>query len=112
MALRDSVITNTAQLLDQIPRDVEFTYNQNMDKLRPLLQGSFVPYTTLLEKLHLPKLHVEVKKQKCFYHCNQKQSCQRIRETYDFVKILVKELGKRNKVFEGTTATMIGSTRE
>merc|ERR550517_1644478 len=48
-ALRDAVLANTAQLLDQIPRDVEFTYNQNMDKLRPLLGNSFVPYTTLLE---------------------------------------------------------------
>ena len=36
-ALRDAVLDNTAQLLDQIPRDVEFTYNENMDKLRPLL---------------------------------------------------------------------------
>ena len=35
-ALKDAVLANTAQLLDQVPRDVEFTYNQNMDKLRPL----------------------------------------------------------------------------
>merc|ERR1719397_1545318 len=32
-ALRDAVIANTAQLLDQIPRDVEFIYNQKKDKM-------------------------------------------------------------------------------
>merc|ERR1719391_256103 len=54
-ALREAVLTNTAQLLDQIPRDVEFTYNQNMDKLRPLIRDdTLVPYTTLLKHLHLP----------------------------------------------------------
>merc|ERR1719193_17568 len=59
-ALRDAVLANTAQLLDQIPRDVEFTYNQKIDKLRPLLeQDSLVPYTTLLKQLHQPKAHVD-----------------------------------------------------
>merc|ERR550517_1295153 len=54
-ALRDAVIANTGQLLDQIPRDVEFTYNQKKDKLRPLFrENSLVPYTTLLKQLHLP----------------------------------------------------------
>ena len=51
-ALRDAVLANTAQLLDQIPRDVEFTYNQKIDKLRPLFEGdALVPYTTLLKHL-------------------------------------------------------------
>ena len=56
-ALRDAVLANTAQLLDQIPRDVEFTYNQKIDKLRPLLgKDALVPYTTLLKHLHpLPR---------------------------------------------------------
>ena len=36
-ALKNAVLTNTAELLDQIPREVEFTYNQNMDNVRPLL---------------------------------------------------------------------------
>ena len=111
--LRDAVLTNTAQLLDQIPRDVEFTYNQNMDKLRPLIQeNTLVPYTTLLKQLHLPKVHVETKKPKCFFHCNQKESCQRIRETLGLANILTEELGKRNPVFEEMKVTMIGSTRE
>ena len=70
-ALRDSVLANTAQLLDQIPRDVEFTYNQNMDKLRPLLQNdSLVPHTTLLKQLHLPKAHFD--DMVCPSDCNRK----------------------------------------
>merc|ERR1719447_2131311 len=39
-ALRDAVLANTAELLDQMPRDVEFTYNNKMDKLKPLLSSS------------------------------------------------------------------------
>ena len=43
-ALRDAVLANTAELLDQMPRDVEFTYNRKMDKLKMLLASSMVPY--------------------------------------------------------------------
>ena len=106
------MLANTAQLLDRVPRDVEFTYNQKMAKLKPLLETSFVSYTTLLEKLHLSKVHAETKKPKCFYHCNQKESCQRIRETLSLVHMIAEELGKRNQVFEGMKVTLIGSTRE
>ena len=109
-ALRDAVLANTAQLLDQIPRDVEFTYNNKMDKLRPLLGSSFVPYTTLLETLHLPKVHANF--DKCFFNCDQKQSCRRIRETKRLVDLIAEELGRKNKVFEGMSVTLIGSTRE
>ena len=109
-ALRDAVLANFAQLLDQIPKDVEFTYNDNMDKLRPLLGSSFVPYTTLLETLHLPKVHANF--DKCFYNCDQKQSCGRIRETKRLVDLMAEDLGRGNKVFEGMTVTLIGSTRE
>ena len=111
-ALRDAVLANTARILDQIPRDVEFTYNRKMDKLKPLMKSSLVPFSSLLENLHLPKVHVEVKKPKCFFHCNQKQSCHRIRETLGLVHILVEELGRRNRVFEGINVSMIGSVRE
>merc|ERR1719495_1234421 len=58
-ALRDAVLANTAELLDQMPRDVEFTYNDKMEKLKPLLTEIMVPYTTLLKHLHLPKVHFE-----------------------------------------------------
>ena len=53
--LRDAVFANIAQLLDQIPRGVEFTYNPKRNKLKPLFVRSMVPYTTLLNNLHLPK---------------------------------------------------------
>ena len=109
-ALRDAVLANTAELLDQMPRDVEFTYNNKMDKLKPLLSSSMVPYTTLLENLHLPKAHYE--EATCPMVCGQKQNCHRIRETMSLVDLIVAELGKRFKVFEGMDIAMIGSTRE
>ena len=115
-ALKDAVLTNTAQLLDQIPRDAEFTYNQNMDKLAPTIgDNSFVPYTTLLNQLHLSKAHVNDKKHKpmlCPSDCSQKQSCQRIRETLGLVNIIKSKLGEKSTVFEGIEVSMIGSTRE
>lgn len=110
-ALRDAVLANTAELLDQMPRDVEFTYNNKMEKLKLLLTSStMVPYTTLLENLHLPKAHYE--EATCPMVCGQKQNCHRIRETMSLVDLIVAELGKRFKVFEGMDIAMIGSTRE
>ena len=116
-ALRDAVLANTAQLLDQIPRDVEFTYNQKIDKLRPLLgKDALVPYTTLLKHLHLPKAHFDdkepMKPMVCPSDCSQKQSCQRIRETLGLVHLVARKLGERSKIFEGIEMSMIGSTRE
>ena len=116
-ALNAAMLANTAEFLDQIPRNVEFTYNQNMDILRPLLVGdALVPYTTLLvlKQLHLPKAHVDNKDpmEACPSDCSQKQSCQRIRETLELVQLVAKKLGERSKVFEGIKMSMIGSTRE
>ena len=108
-ALRDAVLANTAKLLDQMPRDVEFTYNRKMDKLKPLLVSSMVPYTDLLKNLHLPEAHFQ---EECSLVCPQKQICQRIRETMNLVHLIVGGLGERFKVFEGIKVSMIGSTRE
>ena len=96
--LRFAVLANTAQLLDQIPRDVDFTYNQKMQKLRPLIgENSFVPYNTLLEKLHLPKVHVDDREPMamCPSDCSQKRSCERIRETLGLVGCIVKKRQKQ-----------------
>ena len=116
----DAVLESTAQLLDKIPRDVEFTYNQNMDKLGLLIQeNSLVPYITLLNQLHLPKVHVDDKEPMvtcpsdlATSDCSQKQSCQRIRETLSLVHLVSEKLGERSKVFEGMGVSLIGSTRE
>ena len=66
--------------------------------------------TTLLENLHLPKAHYE--ESTCPMVCGQKQNCHRICETMSLVDLIVAELGKRFKVFEGMDIAMIGSTRE
>ena len=109
-ALRTSVLSNNAHLLDRIPRDVEFTYNNKMDKLKPMIASQNVPYTTLLKNLHLPRAHFE--EATCPMACGQKQNCHRIREAMRLVDLIVAELGKKLKVFEGAEVSMIGSTRE
>ena len=72
--------------------------------------STMVPYTTLLENLHLPKALYE--EATCPVVCGQKQNCHRIRETMSLVDLIVAELGKRNKVLENIKFSMIGSTRE
>ena len=94
------MISQTVEILDQIPRDVEFTYNPKIEKLRPLVgTDTLVPYTTLLQKLHLPKAHFDdkepMKPMVCPSDCRQKQSCQRIRETLSLVHLVAKKLGER-----------------
>ena len=42
--LKEAVLANTAQLFDLIPKDVEFTYNQKIDLLKPFLQNdAYIP---------------------------------------------------------------------
>ena len=109
------MLSNTAQLFDQIPRDVEFTYNQNTTKLWPLIRENYlVPYATLLKHIHLPKVHVDDRNPLavCPSDCIQKSSCQRIRETLDLVHLVARRLGEGSTVFEGIEVSMIGSTRE
>ena len=111
------MLDNTAQLLDLIPEDVEFTYNQKIDLLKPLLQNdSYIPYTTLLKHLHLPKAHFDETEPNrpmvCPSDCSQKQSCQRIREILALAHQVARKVGERNKVFEGLEVSLIGSTRE
>ena len=111
-ALREVVSANTAQLLDRLPRDVEFDYNRKIVKLKPLLDTTFVPYAKLLKHLHLPKPHFGGMLPMCSLFCCQKQICRRVRETLDLVHLIVGEVGERIKVFEGIEVSMIGSTRE
>ena len=122
-ALKDAVLHNTAHLLNKMPRDVEFTYNEKMDKLRPLIEESFarvdckpnlVIYDTLIRELKKGRAHFDEKDENmdCPADCTQMRSCQRIRETLELVHLITRGLGERSKVFEGIEVSMIGSTRE
>ena len=106
------MLANTAELLDQMPRDVEFTYNKKMDKLKPLITDIMVPYAILLKNLHKSKAHFQGLLPICPPFCRQKKDCHRIRETKFLVKLIVGELGKKNKVFKKIKISMIGSTKE
>ena len=118
--LKDAVINQTAKLLDQIPRDVEFTYNKKFTKLKPLINNPIVPYKHLLEQLHLPKLHIgdrktrklQEKEAECPASCEQKLNCKRMREAINLVHIIAAKLGEVNEVFKELDVSLIGSTSE
>ena len=121
------ILNKTAGLLNILPKSVEFTYNSKFEKIKPLLTGSFVTYDKLLEELHVPSVHVGIKEEEynpmmtkkkkeewevCPDVCVQKRSCQRIRETYNLVKIIIKRLEEINPIFQGMQLTIVGSVRE
>ena len=118
--LKDAVINQTAKLLDQIPRDVEFTYNNKFTKLKPLINNPTVPYEHLLEQLHLPKLHIgdrktrklQEKEAECPASCRQRLNCKRMREALDLVHIIAFKLGEVEEVFKELNVSLIGSTSE
>merc|ERR1719500_292500 len=57
--LKESIINKTASIGDRLPKSVEFAYDDEMTKLRPLLSQSTVRYEDLLCALHVPPVHAE-----------------------------------------------------
>ena len=125
ISLQTFILNKTSGLLNLVPKSAEFPYNEKIEKLEPLLTGTLVTYDKLLQELHVPQVHVGVKeldsvqkKEKkmewevCPKACIQKRSCQRIRETFKLVKIIIKRLGEINPIFDGMELTIIGSVRE
>ena len=116
--LKVSIVENSAGLLNSIPKDVEFVYNDKMEKLKPLITSSTVTFTKLLEELSVPPVHVGQNEdsnedwKQCPFMCTSQTSCLRTREILDLVKIIVKKLGERNPVFKGIHLSIVGSLRE
>ena len=117
--LKEAVINKTAGITNIIPKSVEFTYNWNMRKVRPLLGRSTVAYTRLVEELHVAKVHAgkveeggEEEWEECPGDCSQEDDCSRMREALGLVTLLVEELGRRNGAFVGTQLSIVGSVKE
>ena len=95
--LKAAIVNKTASIENRLPKSVEFPYDDEMTKLRPLLsQSSTVRYEDLLRALHVPPVHA---KEGCPGDCRQKEDCDRLRQVYFLVRILVAKMGEINPVF-------------
>ena len=114
--LKSDIMTKTASVVNRLPKSVEFAYSDEMTKLRPLLSQSMsmVPYDDLLRTLHVhvPPVHAE---EECPEECEQKEDCDRLRQVYFLVRLLVLKMGEINPVFKlglNRHPSIIGSMRE
>ena len=121
--LAEKIINKRANLFNKIPRTEEFTYQKKLDKTIPLFSiNNKVGFPKILKKLKIPPIHVGIKDikknreeewQTCPNDCGQKRSCERIREVYTLVNMIMQELEKeKHGYFRGIKITIIGSVRE
>ena len=57
--LKTAINEKTACISDRLPKSVEFAYNDEMTKLRPLLSKSMVSFEDLVDALQVPPVHAE-----------------------------------------------------
>ena len=110
--LQTKIVNKTASIEDKMPKSVEFAYDDEMTKLRPLLSQSTVRYEDLLRALHVPPVHAE---EDCPGDCRQKEDCDRLRQVYFLVRLLVAKMGEINPVFRlgaNRHPSIIGSMKE
>merc|ERR1719239_2065606 len=110
--LKAEIVNKTASIGDRLPKSVEFAYEDEMTKLRPLLSQSTVRYEDLLRALHVPPVHAE---EECPGDCRQKEDCDRLRQVYFLVRLLVAKMGEINPVFRlgaNRHPSIIGSMKE
>ena len=110
--LKAAIVNKTASIENRLPKSVEFPYDDEMTKLRPLLSQSTVRYEDLLRALHVPPVHAE---EECPGDCRQKEDCDRLRQVYFLVRLLVAKMGEINPVFRlgaNRHPSIIGSMRE
>ena len=111
--LKNEILNNKASVLEILPKSVEFRYNNEMIHVRPLLQsGAHVPFTTLLDALHLPEAHPD---RKCPTDCVQKDQCSKVQQAFHLVKMIVSEMGEIDPVFKlgkGRHPSIVGSLKE
>ena len=110
--LKAAIVNKTASIENRLPKSVEFPYDDEMTKLRPLLSQSTVRYEDLLRALHVPPVHAE---EECPGDCRQKEDCDRLRQVYFLVRLLVAKMGEINPVFRlgaNRHPSIIGSMKE
>ena len=112
LRLKGEIVNETASIADRLPKSVEFSYEDEMVKLRPLLSESPVRYDDLLRALHVPPVHAE---EECPRDCRQKEDCDRLRQVYFMVRLLVARMGDINPLFRlgpNRHPSIIGSMKE
>ena len=69
LLLKTAVMQETADILDLVPEFVEFEYHSKTEMLVPLLREApeSVPFSTLLEKLHMKEVHDDKCSDGCRY---------------------------------------------
>merc|ERR1711971_1023971 len=110
--LKAEIVNKTASIGDRMPKSVEFAYDDEMTKLRPLLSQPTVRYEDLLRALHIPPVHAE---KECPGDCRQREDCDRLRQVYFLVRLLVAKMGEINPVFRlgaNRHPSIIGSMKE
>ena len=66
LELRRKIMSRSAEIDLRLPKSVEFRYENELEKLRPLLSRTTVAYSDLLEALHVPPVHAD---EKCPWSC-------------------------------------------
>ena len=94
--LKEAIVNKTASIENRLAKSVEFSYNDEMTKLRPLLSQSTVRYEDLFVALYVPPVHTE---EECPEDCRQKEDCDRLRQVYFLVRLLVAKMREINPVF-------------
>merc|ERR1711971_285176 len=110
--LKAEIVNKTASIGDRMPKSVEFAYDDEMTKLRPLLSQPTVRYEDLLRALHIPPVHAE---KECPGDCRQREDCDRLRQVYFLVRLLVAKMGEINPIFRlgaNRHPSIIGSMKE
>ena len=108
--LKQAVMHRTAHILDLVPAFVEFEYHNKTEMLVPLLKDSTesVPFSTLIDKLHVKEVHQAV----CPGECPQKAGCQRMRQVRALVETLANQLETKSPFYKGMSTKMVGSLSE
>ena len=85
LELREKIMNGSAQIDLRLPKSVEFRYENEIEKLRPLLSKTTVAFSDLLEALHVPPVHVD---KTCAWDCRQGEECDRMRQVFDLLCLL------------------------
>ena len=111
--LKTQIMNKTASLQDTVPKCVEYRYDNELEKLRPLIQSNkIVPFTILYEALHIKEIHAE---KNCPDSYRQQRDCSKMRQVYNLVKKIVAKMGHINPIFKlgkNRHPSIVGSVRE
>ena len=115
LELKTNIQNKKHNITSAIPKSTEFRYDNELVKLLPLLHKSrsdTIPFTVLAQALHIPEVHVD---QDCTEACSQKMECEKMRQVYNLLVMIVQKMGEINPIFElgwGRKPSIVGSIKE